>query len=132
MLDETDLSASVKARSVIAAWAVLVVDVDRDLLAQRSTDTELHGLRIAHEIGHDVHLHTFGANDPVRSKVLSLEMGVDRHLELGSTSTDGWDEIDRSDTTPLGDQLRGLGGDEQLHNTGPLSSGFLSATRYKK
>jgi len=117
---------------VIAARAVLVVDVDRDLLAQRSTNSELHGLRITHEIGHDVHLDTFGANNPVRSEVLTLEMGVDRHLELGSTSTDGWDEIDCSDTTPLGDQLRGLGGDEQLHDTCPLLSGFLSATRYKK
>lgn len=118
--------------SVIAAGAMLVLDIDGDLLTERSTNTELHSLCVPHEIGHDVHFHTFGANDPIRCQILSLEMGVDRHLELGSTSTDGWNEIDRSDTTPLGDQLRGFGGDEQLHDSCPLLSGFLSATRYKK
>lgn len=67
-------------------------------------------------------LEPIGSHDAVRSEVLALEVRVDRHVKLGSASTDRRHEVDRGNAASLPDQIDGVGGDEELH-------GVLSAIR---
>lgn len=100
---------------MIAAWPVFVMDVDGDLLANRTLYVELDARGVVHEGWGDVKFDGPAAEDSVGGEVLAFEVRVDRHVVLGASSTDRWDEVDSCDPAAFLDQAGRLWGQEELH-----------------
>ena len=107
-----------------AGAAGAVVELDDQSLAQAAFDIDPHGLGHADEARCHQNAEVFMLELAVRRKVLSLCVGVDRHLS-DFASTNCRDEVDGHRATPLGEQLLGSGCDVDVH--GRPSKGVWAA-----
>ena len=102
---------------MVTPRAMLVVNVDIDLLADRPANIELHGLRVAHQVRRDMNLHAAMSDHPIRRQVLALEMHVDRHVIFGAASTYRRHEVDGGHATSLLNQADRLIAYKQFHDS---------------
>lgn len=88
-------------------------------------------LRPLHKGGGDVNDHVFLLDGLVDRQVLTLEIGVDRHLE-GAPSTDGRNEIDRHHPAAFAGEVQGTIRQVQVHGLIEPRSGASCSSKLKK
>ena len=62
-----------------------------------------------------MHFDVVGTDDPIGSEVLAFEVRVDRHVVLGASSTNWWDEVDCGDPALLLDVVSRIGRQKEIH-----------------
>ena len=70
---------------------------------------------VADQVRSDMNLDVVLTNHAVRGEVLAFEVRVDRHVVLGASSTNWWDEVDCGDPALLLDVVSRIGRQKEIH-----------------